>query len=189
MHRKFVIVAATLCAAVAVAAGGSIYVTNLPPPGGVTSANLDLNGVHKLVCDADGDSYVYANTDDTLDLYVTGEKHFSLAADALTLGDPGNAANYTLTFNGDSATTTIVHNHSTGVVTFSDDIAAGSVALTADLTSSDTGDIGWSLQAAGNQACNTTCTSACVFGYDDGGDTIVACDSADADKCICAGAS
>lgn len=48
----------------------------------------------------------------------------------------------------------------------------------------------WSIQAGANTACNTTCTHACVFGFDDGAadaETIVACDDAAADKCLCAG--
>ena len=59
------------------------------------------------------------------------------------------------------------------------------------LTADNTDDIGWSVQSAANQACNTTCTFACVFGLD--GDTaktsIVGCADAAADDCLCAGGS
>lgn len=49
-------------------------------------------------------------------------------------------------------------------------------------------DIGWSVQAAANQACNTTCTSACVFGEDTSVlGSFVACNDATADRCVCAG--
>jgi hypothetical protein len=50
----------------------------------------------------------------------------------------------------------------------------------------------WSIQAGANTACDTTCTHACVFGFDDGAadaETVVACNDATADKCLCAGAN
>lgn len=54
--------------------------------------------------------------------------------------------------------------------------------------------IGWTVKAAANQACNTTCNveGTCVFGFDQGtlgvalGSTVV-CTDATADECICAG--
>ena len=48
-------------------------------------------------------------------------------------------------------------------------------------------DMGWDMVAVTNQACNDTCTYACVFGYDDLADTMVSCGTASADKCLCAG--
>ena len=69
-------------------------------------------------------------------------------------------------------------------------ITASTLALSGTLTSSRTTDLGWSPQAAANQACNTTCTSACVFGADTAaGFVMVACTDATADVCICAGSS
>lgn len=52
-------------------------------------------------------------------------------------------------------------------------------------------DLGWSIQAAANQACNTTCSTACVFGFDTalGGTDLVSCTDATADRCLCAGGS
>lgn len=64
------------------------------------------------------------------------------------------------------------------------------VSATGDITSSDTGDLGWSIVAGANTACNTTCTSACVHGWDTAaGEVSVACADATADKCLCAGGS
>lgn len=58
------------------------------------------------------------------------------------------------------------------------------------VTSSATGALGWTPVAAANQACNTTCTSACVFGIDTAApQTWLACTDATADQCLCAGAS
>lgn len=78
---------------------------------------------------------------------------------------------------------------------------AGNSSLTVDtatraatfggaVTSSATGALGWTPVAAANQACNTTCTSACVFGIDSAApQTWLACTDATADQCLCAGAS
>lgn len=61
------------------------------------------------------------------------------------------------------------------------------------VTSNRATDLGWSWQAAANQACNTTCTNACVGGIDTGvafgASAFVACATATADVCLCAGAS
>lgn len=67
---------------------------------------------------------------------------------------------------------------------------SGNINTAGTVTSSKTTDFGWSVQAAANQACNTTCTSACVFGWDTAaGEVAVACTDATADKCLCAGGS
>lgn len=58
------------------------------------------------------------------------------------------------------------------------------------ITSSIATSIGWSVVAGANTACNTTCTSGCVVGQDTGtANVFVACSSATADVCLCAGAS
>lgn len=60
----------------------------------------------------------------------------------------------------------------------------------AAVTSSSTGALGWAPVAGVNTACNTTCTSACVFGIDTAApQTWLACTDATADMCLCAGAS
>jgi hypothetical protein len=69
----------------------------------------------------------------------------------------------------------------TGVVTFD----FGAVLP----ISSGTGALGWALVAGANTACNTTCAHACVFGQNTADMTLVACSSADADVCLCAGAN
>jgi len=65
----------------------------------------------------------------------------------------------------------------------------GKVTLAGDLVSTDTGDIGWNLATGTDTACNTTCTSACVFGQDTTTYAIVDCADATADVCVCAGAN
>ena len=49
--------------------------------------------------------------------------------------------------------------------------------------------IGWSVVAGANTACNTTCTNACVFGQNTGDMAIVDCANATADVCVCAGSN
>ena len=88
------------------------------------------------------------------------------------------------------------------VATTSVDITAGGaeqgvwsstgLAIIGEFTSSKTDDLGWTAQSAANQACNTTCTSACVVGLNNsdlGHAAFVGCTSATADVCLCAGAS
>lgn len=64
-----------------------------------------------------------------------------------------------------------------------------SITLTGTLTSSRTTDFGWSVVSVANQACNTTCTSACIVGFDQGTPSMVGCTNATADQCLCAGAN
>lgn len=50
--------------------------------------------------------------------------------------------------------------------------------------------LGVTVVNAANQACNTTCTSACIFGEDTGAlGNFLNCDNAAADSCLCAGPS
>lgn len=54
--------------------------------------------------------------------------------------------------------------------------------------------LGWSAISGANTACNTTCVSACVIGFDQGVlgvslGSLVACSDATADECLCAGPS
>lgn len=59
---------------------------------------------------------------------------------------------------------------------------------TGEFTSAGTSSIGWSVQAAANQACTTTCTNAAVVGFDATAGIVGPSDAA-ADQCLCAGAS
>ena len=65
-----------------------------------------------------------------------------------------------------------------------------SVSVNGTIASSRATDLGWSVVNAANQACNTTCTNACVFGMDTAAlGNFLACDNAGSDTCICAGAN
>lgn len=61
--------------------------------------------------------------------------------------------------------------------------------FTGQVKSSFATDLGWAVVAGANTACNTTCTSACVFGQETTSKAILACTDATADTCLCAGAS
>lgn len=74
----------------------------------------------------------------------------------------------------------------------------GSASATLKWTMSNTGtligagtaDIGWTRVNAANVACNTTCVTPCVFGWDTAAPgVLLACTDATADSCLCAGAS
>lgn len=67
--------------------------------------------------------------------------------------------------------------------------SSNNIKFTTSLIGTSTTNIGWSKQSAANQACNTTCTKACVFGQNTADFSIVDCADATADVCICAGSS
>jgi hypothetical protein len=83
----------------------------------------------------------------------------------------------------------LINGTTSGTITWAGTEGANNLSLGGSLTSAGTSSIGWSKQSAANQACNTTCTSACVFGQNTGDMSIVDCADATADVCTCAGAS
>ncbi len=101
-------------------------------------------------------------------------------------GSTGNATS-DLIANGDTVANLLqVHAASDEI------LVKGPLATNSTIISSATATIGWSMVSVANQACNTTCTYACVIGFDTGtlGVTLpnlVACTDATADDCICAG--
>jgi hypothetical protein len=70
------------------------------------------------------------------------------------------------------------------------DGTTGNLVLSAGLSSTGTAAIG-AVVAGANTACNTTCTSPCMFGVNTAATEadIVACTDATADECFCLGAS
>lgn len=109
----------------------------------------------------------------------------------LRLPDAGGTL---LTINGAMSGGTVNNSVIGGTVpaagTFTTLSATTSVASQGSITSSAAGTLGWSLVAAANQACTTTCTNACVHGWDTAaGEVAVDCADATADKCLCAGAN
>jgi len=64
----------------------------------------------------------------------------------------------------------------------------GNITTVGTIKSTRATDLGWTVQNAANQACNTTCTTgACVVGLDTGAvGSFLACTDATADTCLCA---
>ncbi len=103
-----------------------------------------------------------------------------LNADLMTFSDPDTANTETLQLD---VANQIVHVPGQLNVT-------GNAAFHGEITSDKSDDIGWSVQTAANQACNTTCNRACVHGWEtSAGEVAVDCSDATADKCLCAGSS
>ena len=98
--------------------------------------------------------------------------------------ETGNATSGTITLtDGADADITVAPNGTGNLAVSADLIGTG------DILSSNAGDLGWTIQAAGNQACTTTCTNAAVFGFDTDTSAMVGPGDASADSCICAGSS
>ena len=86
----------------------------------------------------------------------------------------------------------VTHDQTNGVL----DVGTGVVSIPDGVTTAGTmvstraTDIGWSVVNAANQACNTTCTNACVVGLDTAAvGSFLLCTDATADTCLCAGAN
>jgi len=79
----------------------------------------------------------------------------------------------------------------TGTITGNTAIT-GNLSATGTLTLSNASTIGWTLISSANTFGTSMCTNGCVFcinGQGTVGDSLIGCDSATADKCLCAGAN
>ena len=89
-----------------------------------------------------------------------------------------------LTISGGTINSSIIGGTTPAAATVTTLTATGAV------TFSSTTNIGWSIVSGANTACNTTCTNACVHGWDTAsGEVAVDCADATADKCLCAGSN
>lgn len=125
-------------------------------------------------------------------------KIFSTTTSALILGkDATTGTTYgRLDYNDTTGDLILSNPRSFPVKIATDDIVrmtvaptTGNVTLTGKLFSTATADLGWTIQNAANQACNTTCTTgACVVGLDTAAlGNFLACTDVTADTCLCAG--
>ena len=133
-------------------------------------------------------------TDDYIQLYHDQSRARIQSGDGLIgIGGIDKTNNEDLLWDFETTSNTVAVTSGTGVTT----LAINGIAQTTDgniQTSSKTTDAGWTVVTGASTACNTTCTSACVVGFDTGTvgvalAHIVACTDASADECLCAGAS
>lgn len=117
-------------------------------------------------------------------------------ADTTQLFQTLAAGTYRITLQGNAALTAtrMVFVGASGEVTDDSDCTFATDTLTCTkFVGSNATNLGWTVVAGADTACNTTCTSACVFGWNlnagniDG--TLLACTDATADACLCAGSS
>ena len=145
------------------------------------SASIGHNGSYGFIALGDGAAAGLVKSSGDFDLIIeTG----NAVSSSMTITD-GADGNITLDVNGAGVFTDGTFSVDDGAFT-----GVASIVATGDITSSDAGDIGWSIVAGANTACSTTCTFACVAGQDaDAANVLVDCANAAADLCICAGAN
>lgn len=111
---------------------------------------------------------------------------------SITLPGEEVAGGSDITYNAGTGDTHIFQVAGVTGLTVSDTTAT----FAGTLTSSRTTDVGWTIvDSTNNTACNSICTSACVFGFGLTTDTSMpitswdSCATATSDICLCAGAS
>lgn len=160
------------------AAGGSANPLDITSALGIMNGSDDYTGIDINLTNAD---HTGSNTIQGLDISgITGDAQATETAINIGNGwDVGiNAGNSQIKTSG-------------GLDLSGSNInGANQILANGSITSASVTNIGWSIVAAPNQACETTCTFACVAGQDAGAaNVLVACNSATADLCICAGAN
>lgn len=165
----------------AVIASINVYLANnvyLKARNAANNADLDI-----LKADTSDNIELNAGTGKALEFTIAGTAEATLTDNQVAVSGatfevvPG-ATSFTFKNNADNA-------NNLGIAD------AGAITIRSTFTSSATSDLGWAVVAGANTACNTTCTSACVFGVNTAATEadIVGCADATADECLCAGAS
>ena len=132
-----------------------------------------------------------------------GDGAFSWNATTNSLGISRDAAQtgFAIVISSDTGASLAGISHD-GTFTMTGMTSSGSVTVlggtgyttSGTILSTATGSLGWTaVDQTDNQACNTGCTSACVFGVENATGTavtgIVSCDALTSDTCVCAGSS
>ena len=130
---------------------------------------------------------------------TAGDDNASIVVECSDASDTNEDCNVVMSSQVDGTPTAFLSIDADGITALGSS-AATSMALTTDggvvtidgSIASNANDLAWAVVAGANTACTTTCTSACVVGFDDGAadvENMVDCADATADKCLCAGAS
>lgn len=180
--------ASTVAFATAAGLGGAIGTVGQCDGG---TGCIGLAGTGSAGTNSVGGAFYGAGTS-TLSLGVIGQANPAATTRVggffgLSTATPTFASAALMADNGSAANDIFVgRDNGTAVFSVTD---GGPVTMTSTLTSSRTTDFGWTAVAGANTACNTTCTSACVFGTDSVTAGILLCTDATADVCLCAGSS
>lgn len=170
-----------------VSIGSAAYAgTTAPSNGLLVTGNVGIGSTSPQgALDVVGSGYISGNLNmgtvgiGTINIGSAGVTLVDDGDGSLTFTGAGNGSDEDLNLNFDDTANTIVASSSTGVT---------SITLTGMGITSTINDMGWSIQSGANTACTTTCTSACIMGFDATAG-IVSCSNAAADQCLCAGGS
>lgn len=178
----------------ATVAGSIASGTTAISSGSDTSLCFDDGGV--INCADTGLTYVKATAALTVGVAATATGKVGIAGTTsgvvtITAGDAAGTYNFNLPASaGTSGQYLISGGGGSTVQSYTSVGSFTTVAASSTITSTRTTDIGWSVVAGADTACNTTCTNACVVGFDSGASNLpVACTDAAADVCLCAGSS
>lgn len=146
-----------------------------------------LAGADDLALTASTDDVVITATDDVT-IQTQG------AGDLITLAAGGTGADVTIAEGTVTLAASTALTLTSGALTLTSGdavLTSGDITLTSGaINIPDGASIGAVVQNGANTACDTTCTSkGCFIGYDAGTSAFVACSSALADSCMCAGAA
>lgn len=168
--------------------GANVYLTTTADNVGIGTTlpeqKFVIRGASPIMKFADTDASGYAE----FKLFTTTGSAFALAVGGPSSSDPNVGYIGTVQAANLNFTTADLTRMS---IDGSGNVGIGSTAPNGSLDiRNTTSNMGWTPVNAANQACNTTCVSACVFGMNTGAlGNFVTCSDATADTCLCAGSN
>ncbi len=153
-------------------------VTGLPPTGATVLRVVTGSGSQRAIVDDKGQA-----------AFSGALKVQGVLINTGAVVTQGNADSRYVNTSGDTMTgaLNVKANLSGSSLTINGTVRFGSGMIIASPVGKD---IGWNVVSQANQACNTTCVNACVFGEDTSVlGNFVSCSDATADKCVCAGSN